>query len=450
MSMHTSINRLIALSVIPLSATCGPRDAQQLQEADTLAISSPTVIRDVLVFDGEGVIPRATVVLADGRIAQIALPGDPVETPEGAVGVDGTGKTLIPGLIDAHTHTLGRNYLKAATAYGVMAHLDMFTGDLDFLSATNEEERTGASADRPDLFSAGRLVTATGGHPGAPIPTLDEPADAQAFVDARLAEGSDYIKIVLEDGSAFGRSLPTLDEATARAVVKAAHARGMLAVVHVGTYAHARMAIEIGADGLVHISADETPDADFGRFAAERGVFVVPTLTVIRGTTGGGADGISLVEDPVIGPRLDPVLEANLLIEVPPLEGSKQSMENAFATVRLLHEAGVPVLVGSDGPNPGTALGPSVHREMELLVTEVGMTPLEALRAATSATADAFELEEWRGRIVEGGRADVVLVEGDPTTDILDTRNISALWKEGRRWKLELYFETTAASRAEP
>ena len=90
-----------------------------------------------------------------------------------------------------------------------------------------------------------------------------------------------------------------------------------------------------------------------------------------------------------------------------------------------------------------------MHREMELLVTEVGMTPLEALRAATSATAEAFGLEEWRGRIVEGGRADVVLVEGDPTTDILDTRNISALWKEGRRWKLELYFETTAASRAE-
>lgn len=443
--------RIVALSAVTLVCACAPRDAQQVASTDTLAIWAPTVIRDVRVFDGDDVILRATVVLSDGRVSQIALPGDQVVVPEGAMVEDGAGKTLIPGLLDAHTHTFSRNFLKTATAFGVLAHLDMFT-DLEFLAETNDEERSGRSADRTDLFSAGILVTAAGGHGtqyGVPIPTLDNAADAQEFIDARLAEGSDYIKIVLEDGSAFGSSTPTLDEQQVKAAVEAAHARGVRAVVHVGSYLHARMAIDAGADGLVHIFADEAPDADFGRWAAQHGVFVVPTLTVLEGAAGTGPAGASLVADPVIGPRLRPALEQNLLVEFPTGEGNKMDMEHAFESVRLLHEAGVPVLVGSDGPNPGTALGPSVHREMELLVQGAGFSPVEALRAATSATATAFGLEEWRGRIVEGGRADVVLVDGDPTTDILDTRSIVAIWKEGRRWKLELYLDAVAAQRAE-
>jgi len=164
---------------------------------------------------------------------------------------------------------------------------------------------------------------------------------------------------------------------------------------------------------------------------------------------GTGPAGASLVADPIIGPRLALGLERNLLVEFPSNEGDRTKMEYALESVRLLHEAGVPILVGSDGPNPGTALGPSVHREMELLVHGAGFSPVEALRAATSVTATAFGLEEWRGRIIEGGRADVILVGGDPTTEILATRDVLAVWKEGRRWKLELYLEQVTAQRAE-
>lgn len=435
-----------------LTAACAPGDPPPTTSADTLARWAPTVIENVRLFDGEEVVPSATVVLADGRIRQIALPGEPVDTPDGAVAVDGAGKTLLPGLLDGHTHTFNDNYLKAATAWGVTAHFDMFTGDLAFLAAKQEQQRTGASADRPDLFSAGTLVTTAGGHGtqyGIDIPTLDDAGEAESFIDDRLAEGSDYIKIVLEDGSAFGMSTPSLDEERLVAAVRAAHARDVLAVVHVGTYAEARMAIESGADGLVHISSDAAPDPDFGAWAAEHGVFVVPTLTVIESTAGGGPAGASLVEDDFVRPRLDPALEENLLFEFPMQDGNIVDMAHAYESVRLLHEAGVPIVVGSDGPNPGTALGLSIHREMEILVEEVGFTPVEALRAATSVTAEAFELEPWRGRIVEGGRADVVLVDGDPTADIVATRRIEAIWKEGRRWQLESYRETITAKRAE-
>lgn len=448
-----TLDRRLGLSLTLSLAACAPADGpartRAAQGADTLGIRAPVVVRDVRVFDGERVVPRATVVLAGGRVVRVALPGEPAEAPDGAVEVDGAGKTLLPGLIDAHTHTFDRNYLKTAAAFGVTAHLDMFT-DLEFLMLAKQEQRSGRSADRPDLFSAGTLVTAAGGHGTqyGPVPTLEDPADAQAFVDAQLAVGADYVKIVLEDGAAFGMSRPTLDGARVSAVIEAARARGAKVLAHVGSRAHARLAIEAGVDGLMHVFGDGAPDPDFGHFAAGHGIFVVPTLSVQEGLEGRGPAGAALVEDPVIGARLMPQLRDNLMTAFPAPEDAPFAMEHAHAATRLLHEAGVPILVGSDGPNPGTALGPTVHREMELLVMEVGMTPVETLRAATSATARAFGLEAWRGRIVEGGRADVVLVEGDPTTDILDTRRVVAIWKEGRRWKLELYLAEVEAARA--
>ena len=104
-------------------------------------------------------------------------------------------------------------------------------------------------------------------------------------------------------------------------------------------------------------------------------------------------------------------------------------MPVAYDTVRQLVAAGVPVLAGSDAPNPGTAHGVSLHRELELLV-QAGLTPEQALAAATSAPAKAFHLKD-RGRIAPGMRADLVLVAGDPLKDVRDTRNLVRIWKGG-------------------
>ena len=185
-------------------------------------------------------------------------------------------------------------------------------------------------------------MTAPGGHgtqDEVPIPTLSDPADAQDFIDARIAEGADYIKLVLEDGSTFGTPLPTLDEATLRAAIDAAHARGVLAVVHVGHYEFARLAVEAGADGLVHTFLDRMPDPDFGALVADAGVFLVPTLTVLEGVVGikGGA---AIIADSVLGPRLARHEIDNLVLGFPVREGTMLSMANAFAGVRAVHEAG--------------------------------------------------------------------------------------------------------------
>jgi hypothetical protein len=105
------------------------------------------------------------------------------------------------------------------------------------------------------------------------------------------------------------------------------------------------------------------------------------------------------------------------------------SFDAAVQTVRQLRAAGVPLLAGTDAPNPGTGHGASLHRELELMV-RAGLTPTEALRSATSVSARAFALGD-RGRIAPGLRADLVLVNGDPTTDITRTRDIVGVWKRG-------------------
>jgi imidazolonepropionase-like amidohydrolase len=105
------------------------------------------------------------------------------------------------------------------------------------------------------------------------------------------------------------------------------------------------------------------------------------------------------------------------------------SCDGTVEAIRAMAARGVPVLAGTDAPAPGAAYGASIHRELELLVRS-GLMPTQALVAATSAPARAFGLAD-RGRIAPGLRADLVLVEGDPTTDIHDTRRIVAVWKRG-------------------
>jgi imidazolonepropionase-like amidohydrolase len=382
-----------------------------------------TAITNVRLFDGTKVIPHATVVI-DGT--RIVAAGANVAAPKGAKVIDGTGKMLLPGLIDSHTHVFPGS-LERALLFGVTTELDMFTS-LRTLDPLRAEQAKGPVTNRADIYSAGTLVTVAGGHGSEyfPIPTFKSGDDPQAFVDARIAEGSDYIKLIVETGEAYGMKLPTLSKSDLTALIAAAHKRGKMAVVHISTLAAARDAIEAGADALVHIFADKMPDAGFGAFVAAHHAFVVPTLTVNESTTGIGS-GTSLTTDAHLATYLNADEMTNLKTSFPKAKGL--SLDNAFAAVRQLKIAGVPILAGTDAPNPGTAHGASMHREMELLVKS-GLTPIEALTAATSTPAKQFKLND-RGRIAVGLRADLLLVDGDPTTDILATRNIAGVWKNG-------------------
>ena len=383
------------------------------------------VIRHARVFDGRKVLAQTDVWVADGKIKAV---GKNLNVPSDAKVVDAAGDTLLPGLIDSHTHAWG-DALKEAEIFGVTTELDMFTA-VEFMQQTKKDQAAGKDLDQADLFSAGSLATAPGGHGteyGVPVPTLTSPSEAQAWVDARIAEGSDYIKIIVDDASAYGSHRPTLSMDTVKALIDAAHKRGKLVVVHIARQQDARDVINAGADGLAHLFSDSAPSPDFASLAAAHHVFIVPTLTVLEGVDG-FASGASLTTDS----RLAPYLTADDITNLKrsfPKSPTALSEKYAEQTVAQLKAAHVPILAGTDSPNPGTSHGVSIHREMELLVRS-GLTPQEALAAATSVPAAAFHLDD-RGVIAPGKRADLLLVKGDPTQDILATRNIVSVWKLG-------------------
>jgi len=411
--------------------------------APILAQDAPaTLFHNVRVFDGTRILAAQDVLVQSGRIAKI---GPSLTAPAGAVTIDGRGKTLLPGLIDSHTHTFG-DASKTALIFGVTTELDMFS-DAAAARTARAEQAAGKATDRADLFSAGTLVTVPKGHGteyGMTIPTITEPDSAQAFVDARIAEGSDYIKLVYDDGHTYGMSLPTLRKETMRAVIAAAHKRGKLAVVHIGDLAGARDAIDAGADGLVHLFVDREPDAEFGKFVAAHHAFVTPTLTVLMSITGVGG-GATLITDTRLSPFLSKMDRTVLAQAFPTRPGTPpKSYEAAEKSIKQLRAAGVPILAGTDAGNPGTSHGAALHRELELLV-KAGLTPTEALAAATSVPAKTFRLGD-RGRIAKGMRADLVLVNGDPSVDITATRAIDGVWKQGVRTDRDSFAKAIVAA----
>lgn len=434
---------LLLVGCAPIPAPAASSPAASTSEAtdvdETPATASMLAFVNVRLFDGEELWPTADVIVTDGVITDV---GERLDIPEGAHVIDGGGKTLLPGLIDAHTHVFTEDALRQALIFGVTTELDMFT-DYQFAAQMRQEQAAGEADDRADIFSAGTLATAPGGHGtqfGLQIPTLTSADQAEGFVADRIAEGSDYIKVIIEDGTEMGMTIPALDEEIVTAVIHAAKAEGMLTVVHVQTLDAARLALAAGADGLAHIFVDAVADTDFVHSAVVQGIFVIPTLSVMQHMGHEPLD-TTVTDDPLLSPYLTSSDIQSLNSPYSGFEGL--SLANAQESVRLLFDAGIPILAGTDAPNPGTAYGASMHRELVLL-TEAGLSPIEALRSATSVTADIFSLDD-RGRVAPGLRADLLLVNGDPTTEITATRDIAGVWKAGVPVNREAYLANLEA-----
>jgi imidazolonepropionase-like amidohydrolase len=267
-----------------------------------------------------------------------------------------------------------------------------------------------------------------GGHGtqyGGNVPTVSTAAEAAAFIEARVNEGSDYLKIIVS-GARSKTGTPTLDGATIKALVEAAHARDLVAMAHIETLADVHTVAEAGIDGLAHIWRDQGANKEVSRMLAEQDIFVISTLAVFDGFVD-TAGGSSLIADP----RLRPFLSDFALEELATRTyGPKyQDIDRFIAAVAGLVDADVTLLTGSDVRNGTTSYGVSVHRELELLV-QAGLSPQQALTAATANVADAFGLED-RGIVAAGRRADLLLVRGDPGKDITASRDIVTIWRNG-------------------
>lgn len=406
-----------------------------------------TAITNVRLFDGERVT-ESTDVVVDGR--QVRSVGEAV--PAGADVVDGRGRTLLPGLIDSHVHTAPES-LALALRFGVTTELEMQGVNTRFRRGVIEEDDTLA-----DVRSSGFAITPPGGHPSelfpadarpgadgeaaedhhehtdAPLmPFSSTPEEAERFVPELVASGSDYIKFMIDDGTVEGHpGLPALDQATLDAGVAAARRLGMLTVAHALTLEATAMGLDAGIHGFAHVFMDRPHTADIVRRIADAGAFVVPCIVLNASMMGRSASGFAADE------RVRTKLPASWRQAMEGTYGRfpQGDLDDVLGTVRALHEAGVDLLIGTDASVPvpflgGVAHGASVHHELQFFVA-AGLEPVDALRAATSVPARRFGLHD-RGRVAPGLRADLVLVDGDPTTSIGDTLSIRSVWRRGTR-----------------
>jgi imidazolonepropionase-like amidohydrolase len=394
-------------------------------------------ITGVRVFDGHRIIDATHVRVEDGHIDAV---GDAAIVRTGDALVDGHGGTLLPGLIDAHVHLLPGCTQLAAT-FGVTTLIDQFSKpevidpEVTAVAASSQ----GAGPVRADLRTSSIGATAPNGHPTmayTPFPYVTGPADAEPFVEARMAEGATHLKVIYDDGSGAMLDIPSLDSATIKALVQAAHRYGLPVVAHVSTASGAVMVARHGVDVLAHTPFDRMSDSEV-REVARTGVALIATLGIIDGFP--NPDGVMpLMAESELAVRLTPrwrkVLAAQSRRWMPPEPPDGAAAR--YNTVALM-ESGVRVLAGTDAPNPGLVFGASLHRELQHLV-RAGLRPIEALTAATAGPAEVFGLAD-RGRLEAGSRADLVLVDGDATTDIQATQSLRHTWVRGRMVAPEAY-----------
>jgi len=384
------------------------------------------VIRNARIFDGEKIISTNSVAVVDGKIAAV---GNDIATPPSAQIIDATGDTLLPGLIDSHVHIWLRDLLRMGLVTGVTTELDMYMR-WEEAQRWKEEESRGAY-DIADFRSAGTAIAVTGGHgteaflpPLTPIRTADQ---AQAFVDERIAHGSDYIKVMYDNGPRFA----TMPKAVLEAIVKAAHKRGKMVIVHTYSAQGFLDVINAGSDGLAHVPIVKLPEPEFIQALKSHHVFAITTLQFTDFHFGKERLASKLPNDPFLASYLGPFQRSAL--EQPAWDSPEHiSFADNQAALRTLRDVDIPLLAGTDSSNSADSPpGVLMHTELQLMVN-AGLPPSEALADATSVPAKVFGLSD-RGRIAPGLRADLLLVRGDPTRDIGASRDIVAIWKQGVR-----------------
>lgn len=391
---------LSLLLTIGLSAAVGAQD---------LVLTNAHVVD---VTNGS-VTMGATVTVSGGRIASIDASGSPA--PAGATSVDLAGRYLAPGLMDAHVHVASEADARRALFSGVTTMRSM--GTAHYADVGMRELQRAGHASTPEYLAAGyhvRPQMAEGffqDHPelgGLDGGAVSGPEAVRSVVRAILSRDVDFVKTNATERAGLPDTDPRkqlYERAELEVMVEEATRAGVGVSAHAHGDAGARAAVAAGVRSIEHGTyLSETTL----RMMADRGTFLAPTIAIVRDLTIPGGD----YDNAVLNIR------------------GRHMLPRVQSMVATAHRVGVPIVAATDtgyGPNSTTTLA---HELLELV--EVGLTPLEALQAATTTTAELFDVEDRVGVVAPGMEADLIVVERNPLDDIGVVQDVLMVVSDGR------------------
>ena len=405
---------------------------------------------DLIDGTGRPRLEQAVLLISDGRVQAVGR-ADDVAIPDGVPRVDVTGKTIIPGLVTAHAHLNDGDealplrdqllaQLRVYAEYGVTTVHTLGDGRSAAHRAhaprqpypwrvaaesirVRDEQARGAALDRARLYASGPNVV------GLTADEARESVDDVANLDVNI------VKTRLDD-------TPTdMSPAVYRALIDRAHERGLRVAAHAVTLDDAKGLADAGVDAIVHSVRDRDVDAEFIAGLTLRDVGYIPTLTrtlsvfLYETTPAFFSDAFFLRGADAYRAEMERIRDPNLQAQVRNSErapAARTILEQAKRNLGLLADGGVTIAMGTDsGTQLGRWQGYFEHVELELMV-EAGLTPMQALVAATGNAARVMGLDEL-GALEPGRWADFVVLDADPLADIRNTRQIHSVWIAGRR-----------------
>jgi imidazolonepropionase-like amidohydrolase len=364
-------------------------------------------------------VANATIVVQDGRVVR-AGPAASVPVPAGAERISLAGKTVVPGLINAHGHVNNARDLLTYAAYGVTTVFSL-GGEPQDVFVARELQNT-PQLKRSRVYVAGPVLTPN---------TADE---ARALVDSVSRLKVDIVKIRVDDNLG---TVAKMSPEVYRAVIDEAHKRGLRVASHLFYLADAKALLTAGTDFIAHSVRDAEVDQDFLNALKARGICYCPTLmrevsTFVYETTP------TWFSDPLFLKYANPEW-VKTMVEPERQQAMRNSasaqrykvaLEVASKNLKKISDAGLPIAMGTDTGPTGRFQGYFELMELELMV-KAGLTPRQALAAATRDAARCMKLDDQLGTLEQGKWADFVVLDADPLANISNVRRISAVYVAG-------------------
>ena len=423
-----------------------------------VALAEIKVFSGFTLIDGSGSQPlaNAAMVVTDGKITAIG-PQEKIKTPVTAQTFNLNGKFIMPGIINLHGHlgnTKGlvqdpinftRENLKANldtyAAYGVTSVLSMGSDQPLIFDVRAEQRATRPNTTR--IFTAGRGFTGKEGYPtkapgmkGVPYEITAE-SQAEQFVAEQAAKNVDLIKIWVDDH--LGKE-PKIELNLSKAIIDAAHKRGLKVGAHIFYLSDAKGLVEAGLDGLAHSVRDKPVDRELIDLMKKKGAWQMAATFTREMSVFVYTKNAPFLNDPFFTKGVTPDVVATL--------GSKEFqakqdheaelyrgfMKTGQSNLKKLADAGVKWGFGTDTGPPGRFPGFFEHLEMELMA-EAGFKPLDIIGAFSRRSAEFLGVDKTQGTLAAGKWADMVVLTRNPALDIRNSRSIESVWIAGNKVK---------------